>query len=132
MFFQDHAGGFLQVADAVIIAETFPGSQQLALGGSGQGVQVGKFLKEAFKAAVLDYCTDGGLLEHDLGNKDRIRVGGLSPWMVCSVRIEPAEQGAAEGPDVAQGMAGSDWFGHRGNIGYCRSQVEPRKSAGWH
>ena len=109
---QDRPGGFLKVADPAVVAKTFPGPEELPFGGRGEGFEVGKGGEKLLEPAVLADRRDGGLLEHDLGNEDRIRIGGPAPWMLGAVGGKPAEQGVDEGTLVAERMLAGSRFGH--------------------
>lgn len=61
-------GGFLEVSDAVIVAEAFPRSQDGFFGGFGDGGDGGEGFEEFLEASIRGDGGDGGLLEHDLGN----------------------------------------------------------------
>lgn len=108
--FEDGPGGFLEVADAVVVAEALPGLEEFGFGGGGEGGEVGEGGEEALKAAVLSDSRDGGLLEHDLGDEDGVGIGGAAPGVVLAVGLKPAEEGAAEGAGVAAGVFGGGWF----------------------
>lgn len=63
---EDGEGCLLEVADAVVVAEAFPGLKEGALFGGGESGEVGEGGEELFEAAVLADGGDGGLLKHDL------------------------------------------------------------------
>ena len=121
---EDGPGGFLEVADAVVVAEALPGLEELGFGGGGEGGEIGEGGEEALEAAVLSDRRDGGLLEHDLGDEDRVGIGGAAPGVVLAVGLEPAEEGAAEGTAVAEGVFGGGWFQREERIGHCLRKVE--------
>lgn len=54
--------GFLEVSDAVVVAESFPGAEDFCFGRSGNGFDIGEFGEEFLEATVGDDRGDGGLL----------------------------------------------------------------------
>lgn len=115
--FDDGAGRFLEVADAVVISESFPGAEDFFFGGGGDFVDVGEGGEEFFESLVGDDRGDGGLLKHDLGDEDGPRVGGLAPGVGFGVFEEPLDEGGAEGAAVFEGMAARGNFFHEGAEG---------------
>lgn len=127
VFGEDHAGGLLQVAHAVVVAEPFPLAEEFCFGGGGEGGEVREGGEKAFEASVLQNCGNGGLLEHDLGNEDGVGIGGAAPGVVPSLLMEPPEDGAAKGADISQRSSLGHRLVHGNNFGHCTSEVEPRK-----
>jgi ribonuclease HIII len=107
---EDGLGGLLEIADAVVVAEAFPGFEELRFTGRGEGGDIGKSGEESLEPTVLPDCGDGGLLEHDLRDENGVGIGCLPPGVVFAVGIKPPEQGAAEGAGVLQGVLGRRWF----------------------
>lgn len=110
MVVEDCLGGFLEVADPVIVSETFPSLEELRLGRCGEGGEVGKAGEKLLESPVLAHGSDGGLLQHDLRDENGVGIGGLAPRVVFAVGFEPAQEGTAEGAGVAQGVLGGGWF----------------------
>ncbi len=77
-----------------VIAETAPRTQHLVLRGTGQGRGVREALEESLE--VRNDRRHPGLLEHDLGDPDRVRIVRASPREVPSVFPVPTEQRRAE------------------------------------
>jgi len=76
-------------AGAAIVAETAPESQDILLVGFGKGLDRWEALKEGGVAFYDD--GDPGLLEHDFGDPDRVRVCRMSPWEVALAALIPVQ-----------------------------------------
>jgi len=51
---EDELSGFLKISDTVVVAEPLPGPENFLLRGSGDGLDIGEFFEEFFKALVGD------------------------------------------------------------------------------
>ena len=91
MFVANNFCGLAQVARAGIVAKARPMLQNLILRCIGKRSHIGKTLHEALE--VGNYCLYLGLLQHDLGHPDAVRVPGLLPGKVlAAIGVKPAEQ----------------------------------------
>ena len=106
VFVEKNACGFLQIADAVVVAEAFPCFEEGGFVGSGEGGEVGELGEEELEAFVLPHGGDGGLLKHDLGDHDGVGVGGAAPRVIESVFAEPTLEGVLKGAFVAERVLG--------------------------
>jgi hypothetical protein len=87
-----------------IIPEPFPGFPHLNGRGCGKRIDAGKELEEP---VVIGFDPGHlGLLQHELGYQNPVRISGLPPRQVSSISTEPAEEGAAERRRVRQRVAG--------------------------
>ncbi len=57
--------GALEVPDAIVVSESFPGAEDFSFGGLGDALDGGEFVEEFFETLVCDDGGDGGLLKHD-------------------------------------------------------------------
>ncbi len=87
----DLLGGFLQVAGTRVIAESGPHGEQFSLGCGGQILDAGILRKEAF--VVWNDGGDTRLLQHNLGNPDRVGIVGATPRQVALMLDKPAGNG---------------------------------------
>jgi hypothetical protein len=96
----DHARSPLQVSRARVVAETRPQTEQRVGLGAGEALDVGKARQEAL--VVRDHRVDAGLLEHRLGDPDRVGIARAPPRQIAPVRVVPREQALAqaEGQDA--------------------------------
>jgi hypothetical protein len=87
----------VEIAGAGIVAKTGPYAVDFIQIRSGEALHIGPALKEC--AVVRRNRGDGRLLEHDLGEPDAIRVGGLAalgaPGQIAAMGVVPCEQKAA-------------------------------------
>lgn len=82
--------GLLEVADARVIAETFPKFMQLGGRGVGGGFDGGQLAHPALPIRYDRF--DLRLLEHDLGNPDDIGIARTPPRKVAGICRKPTEQ----------------------------------------
>ena len=70
-------GGGMKIPGAVVIAEALPGVENIVLGSAGDRSEI----RESAKPFIIirDYGGDLGLLKHELGYEDRVRIAGFSP-----------------------------------------------------
>src|SRR5215210_9470009 len=85
----------VEIARARIIAEPLPGVQDVGLGRRRQAFEVGK-PPEPLTIIWQDSC-DLRLLEHDLGNKNGVRIARLTPWKIATVDAKPFQEAAPKG-----------------------------------
>ena len=88
----------MQVQPAPVVAEPLPGANDLRGRSRGERLDRGPPLQPG--EVPRDDSLDLGLLQHDLGNENRIRVSGLPPRQVAAVLREPGEQGGLHGPGL--------------------------------
>jgi len=70
-------GGGMKIPGAVVIAETLPAVENIVLRSARDGSEVRKSAKPFI--IIRDHGGDLGLLEHELGYKDRVRIAGFAP-----------------------------------------------------
>lgn len=93
----DFRGG-VQIARTGVVTESLPGVKHLALRRPGQGGEIWESTEPLI--IIWDNGGDLCLLEHELGDEDGVRVPRVTPGKVASVRLIPAQEGAAKGTDV--------------------------------
>ena len=89
--FDDLLGRAVQVAGTRVVAEPLPQLEDRVEPGAGEALDRRESLQESL--VVGHDRRDLRLLEHDLGDPDRVRVFGLSPGQITPVLSEPAEKG---------------------------------------
>ena len=89
--------GFLQVADAGVIAEAFPEFVDFFGASLGEGWDRGQFAHPALP--IGDDGLDLGLLEHDFRDPDGVGIAGAAPGQIAGVERKPVEQGGGEAGD---------------------------------
>ena len=94
MFFADEASGFLEIARAGVVTETFPEFEDVLFVGDGERGDGGEVLHPAFP--IWNDGFDLGLLEHNLRNPDGVRIVGPTPREVAGVFREPGRDGVGE------------------------------------
>ena len=82
--------GFLQIADAGVIAESFPELVDFGRTGLGDGFNRRQFAHPAFP--IWNHRFHLRLLEHDFGNPDGVGIARAPPRQVAGVRGEPIQQ----------------------------------------
>jgi hypothetical protein len=91
-------GSGMKISRAVVIAESLPGVEHIILRSPGNR---GEIRKSAQPFIVIgDHSTDLGLLKHELGDKDRVRVAGIAPRQVPSIPAKPLQERTAKRIDV--------------------------------
>ena len=70
-------GGGMKIPGAVVIAETLPAVEHFVLRSARDGSEVRKSAKPFI--IIRDYGGDLGLLKHELGDEDCVRVAGFAP-----------------------------------------------------
>ena len=83
--------GFLHVADASVVAETFPELVDFVGMSFGESFNGGQLTHPAFP--IWDYGFYLRLLEHDFRNPYGVGIAGASPGEIAGVGGEPARQG---------------------------------------
>lgn len=111
-FLEDGLRGFLQVTNAVVVAEAFPSAENFFFGGVGDALDGGKLGEEFFEPPVGENRGDGRLLKHDFRNEDGPRVSGFTPRMGFAIFAEPLEESGSEGADVIEWVASGAGFIH--------------------
>jgi len=82
--------GFLQVADARVVAKAFPKFVQFGRRGAGDRFNTGEFTHPTFP--IRDDSFDLCLLEHNFGNPDGVGIAGATPGEVAGVTRKPGKQ----------------------------------------
>jgi hypothetical protein len=70
-------GGGMKIPGAVVIAEALPGVENIVLRSAREGSEVRKSAKPFI--IIRDHRGDLSLLEHELGDEDRVRIAGFAP-----------------------------------------------------
>jgi len=94
----DLASQPVEVCRAAVVAEPIPVLAHGGGAGSRQRLQRGEALEKG--VIVLLDPSHLGLLEHDLGDQDAIRIARPAPGEVASVPPKPSEQPPAKGNGV--------------------------------
>lgn len=105
MILQHRDCGGLEITRASVITETLPREKDVALGSAGEGVEIGEPAQPLI--IIGDYGGDLGLLEHDLGDKNCVRVQCSAPGEIPSVTREPAKKRPLESADFVWWSKGS-------------------------
>src|SRR5256885_2849722 len=84
-----------QISRARIVAEPLPRAENLTLRGRGKSNCVG----EAAEPFIIIWNDGGdlGLLKHELGDEDRVRIGGAAPGKIAAVFAIPGKERSAKG-----------------------------------
>ena len=96
---KDGFRGFLHVTDTRVIAQSFPELVNSFGAGFGESLNVRQGSHPALPKGENGF--DLGLLEHDFGNPDRVRIMRTAPGQVTCVLGEPSEQ---KGRDSGEGF----------------------------
>ena len=94
----DDVRRFPEIPRARVIAKPFPKFQHLFRSRAGQRFYSWQFVHPAFP--VGNYRFDLGLLEHDFGNPNRVRIVRVPPWQIARVPIEPLEQSSNQAAGI--------------------------------
>lgn len=87
-------GGRPQISSAGVVAEALPGVKDIIFRGGSEGGEIGEAAEPLLK--IGDDGRDLGLLEHELGDEDRVGIGGSAPGKIASVFAIPVEERAPE------------------------------------
>jgi hypothetical protein len=70
-------GGGMEIPGAVVIAKALPGVEHIVLRSAGNRSEI----RESVKPSIIirDYGGDLGLLKHELGYEDGVRIAGFAP-----------------------------------------------------
>ena len=94
MFFNNHFRGGVQMPRASIVAEALPGMKDLAFRGASQRRESWESAEPLF--IIRQNSGDLGLLQHELGDEDRIGIARAAPWKVATMAAIPAQKSATE------------------------------------
>lgn len=83
-------GGFVHIAHAGVIAQSFPKLMDLFGSCPGQGLDGWQSLHPALP--IGDDGFDLGLLEHDFGNPDGVSVAGATPREIAGILGKPIKE----------------------------------------
>ena len=94
VFSADGDSGGSQISGARIIAKTLPGVENVRFRGGGKSGDT----REAAHPRVIvgQNRRDLGLLEHELGNQNRVWIRGAAPWEIAAFFAIPGKKQAAE------------------------------------
>ena len=77
----------MKISRSRIITEAFPGVQNLRFSRRGKRADGGKPAQPSI--IVRDDGSSLGLLEHDFGNENGVRIAGLAPGEIAFAFVEP-------------------------------------------
>ena len=77
----------MKISRSRIITEAFPGAQNLRFSRDGKRADGGKPAQRPI--IVRDDGSSLGLLEHDFGNENGVRMAGLAPGEIAFAFVEP-------------------------------------------
>ena len=97
--------GGLEISRASVVTEALPCQKHLVFRCARQGGEIGKPPEPL--AIIRDDGGDLGLLEHDLGDEDCVRILCATPGELPAVAREPAKKRALEGADFFWWSKGS-------------------------
>jgi hypothetical protein len=119
LFFHDRLCGRAEITSSRVIAETLPGVQNFALRSSGESGEIGEAPHPLI--IVSDDRGDLCLLEHELGDQDRVGISGTTPGEIAASFPVPNEEGVAERSGV-RGRVQADGM----NVQYLSPDVQRR------
>jgi len=94
MFFHDHERGGAEIPGAGVIAETLPCVENVAFRGCREGSEIGETAEPVI--IIRNDSGDLGLLEHELGDEDRVGVRRVAPGKIAAIFAIPGKKGATE------------------------------------
>jgi hypothetical protein len=75
----------------------------------GSRCQGGEIREAAHPSIIIrNDSGDLGLLQHELGNEDRVRIAGAAPGKIAAVLAIPRDEGAAERGGVREWIHGDE------------------------
>ena len=77
----------MKISRSHIVTEAFPGAQNLRFSRTGKRADGGKPAQPSI--IVSDDGSRLGLLEHDFGNENGVRIAGLAPGEIALALVEP-------------------------------------------
>jgi hypothetical protein len=90
----DYFRGGVEISGTSVITETLPRMEDVAFRSLSQGGETGEPAEPLI--IIRDHAGDLGLLKHELGNKDRVRVASSAPGQIAFVLAIPVYQGATK------------------------------------
>ena len=94
VLFHDGDSSRAQIPGARVVAEPLPGVKDVVFGSGSERREIGKAPEPVI--IIRDDGSDLGLLEHELGNEDRVGVVGTAPGKIARVLTVPGKEIAAE------------------------------------
>ena len=82
----------VEISRASVIAESLPRAKHVVFRSASQCGEIRKPAKPF--VIIRDYGGDLGLLEHDLGDEDCVRVARTAPWQLAAVAAIPIQERA--------------------------------------
>jgi len=95
VFFEDGDGGRPEIAGARVVTEPLPGVKNVMFRGGGERGKI-REPDEPF-IIIREDGRDLGLLEHELGDENRVGIGGAAPGKIAAAFAIPGKEGAAKG-----------------------------------
>ena len=93
MLLRHGPGGAVEIPRPGVVAEPLPGVEHIRLAGRGERLEAGETGEPALE--VGDDRGDLRLLEHELRDEDRVRIGGAPPREIATIAPETRQRGAA-------------------------------------
>ena len=94
MFFHNDLCRCSKITGPRVVAQPLPGVENFPLGGSGKRGKIREAPHPLF--IIGDDGGDLGLLEHELGDEDRVGIAGAAPGKIAAVVAIPGEERAPE------------------------------------
>ena len=88
----------MQEAGAAVVAEAAPGGEDFVFGGGCERFDGRESLHPV--GVVIEDGGDAGLLQHDFGDPDGVRIAGATPGEIAFVDVEPGKEVGAEFTDL--------------------------------
>ncbi len=117
----------VKIGRAAVVAERAPCLGHFGRAGAGQ-VFEGRVARQEL-VVLGDDAVDLGLLEHDLGNKDAVRLAGAAPGQIAAVTRVPGEKSPVE--ETRHRPIGKLHAGHCVTMGSCRTSSRRQTNSRW-
>src|SRR5882762_5974786 len=117
----------VKIGRAAVVAERAPGLRHFGRAGAGQVLE-GRVARQEL-VVLRDDAVDLGLLEHDLGDEDAVRLAGAAPGQIAAVACVPGEKPPVE--ETRHRPIGKLHAGHCVTMGSCRTSSPCRTKFRW-
>src|SRR4029453_8338726 len=87
--FLHNLGGGMKISGAVVIAEALPGVEDIVLRSARNGSEA-RIAAKPF-IIIRDHGGDLGLLKHELGDENCVRITGFAPREIAAMAAKPGE-----------------------------------------
>lgn len=126
MSFQDDLGCAVKIPCAGVVPETLPSMKDVGFRRSGERFQIRETTEPAIE--VWNYCGDLGLLKHQLGDEDRIRIPCATPRQITAVFAKPGEKRT---PERARLESSGRFDGKTSNVQCATSNADSEAYQRW-